>query len=105
MINDQLSMITPPDGRGYGLGRMIIRYPGFRPGLSSTGPTARMGSTPRRSVGPLDDSPGRNPGQGETLGGEPPHPNVPGSMINNPPRWGRVPVGRMRVRPYPPATP
>ena len=86
MINDQLSMITPHTPLP--LGRMIIRYPGFRPGLSSTGPTARMGSTPRRSVGPLDDSPGRNPGRGETLGEEPPHPNVPGSMINESPPMG-----------------
>ena len=49
--------------------------PGFRPGLWSTGPTARPG-TGERPVGAPDHSPGRNPWavkpQGETLGGETP---------------------------------
>ena len=46
--------------------------PGFRPGLWSTGPTARPG-TGERPVGAPDHSQGRNPWavkpQGETLGG------------------------------------
>ncbi len=56
---------------------MIIRYPGFRPGLSSPGPTARMGSIRCGLKGRWTIA------QGETLGGEPPHPNVPGSIIND----------------------
>ena len=56
MVNDQLSMITP-NAAGYLWGvcvcaPTIIRYPGFRPGLSSPGPTARMGNIPMRPVGP-----------------------------------------------------
>ena len=39
MINDQLLMITPR--AALPLGRMIIRCPGFRPGLSSGAPTGR----------------------------------------------------------------
>ena len=38
-----------------------FRPPGFRPGLWSTGPTARPG-TGERPVGAPDHSPGRNPG-------------------------------------------
>ena len=52
-----------------------VRHPGFRPGLWSTGPTARPG-TGERPVGAPDHSQGRNPWavkpQGETQGGETP---------------------------------
>ena len=62
--------------------------PGFRPGLWSTGPTARPG-TGERPVGAPDHSQGRNPwcvdDRGETPGGG------PGT------RCGRIRAGRVRA--------
>ena len=47
----------------------VAPRPGFRPGLSSTGPTARIKSGTRlRPVGAPDDSQGRNPWRTNTIG-------------------------------------
>ena len=59
--------------RGFAPG---FRRPGFRPGLWSTGPTARPG-TWGRPVGPPNHSPGRNPGAQRHT---PPPPNIPQGM-------------------------
>ena len=62
--------IIPPGG----CAPIVFVHQGFRPWLSSAGPTARVDGTRLRPVRAPDHSPGGNPGQGE-------NPGFPGWMI------------------------
>ena len=77
------------------------RHPGFRPGLWSTGPTARPG-TGERPVGAPDHSQGRNPWAAKPWAAKPWGRN-PGRHGYSAPPTGRMHVpGQIRRRPQTP---